>query len=153
MILQHNSRGTGYRGASNVPPLGGASHACCCCCFYCFLCAIFAQLLYTKADADATSDDALPAPCFALAEPEKELRNLHRHCLLTLRAFLRFSVCPCLATCASVCVCVSLPVSSLAASCLFLMCIFTDADFYFFAGCDISFSSSSAYRAALNVAL
>lgn len=71
---------------------------------------------------------------------------------LTLRAFLRFSVCPCLATCVSVCVCVSLPVSSLAASCLFLMCIFTDADFYFFAGCDISFSSSSVNRAALNVA-
>lgn len=104
------------------------------------LCAIFAQLLYTE------TDDAADV----VAHARTLLTNLHRHCLLTLRAFLLL-VHPCLAT--RVCVCVSLPVSSLAVSCLFLMCIFTDADFYFFAGCDISFGSNSSYSSAteLNV--
>lgn len=91
------------------------------------MCFIFAHLLCTDAGTTA-SPEASPAaaPCPNLWEPASSLS---------------FN-----AASDSLCVRVLLPVSSLAASCLFLMCIFTGADFYFFPGCDISFST--AYRIA-----
>lgn len=97
-------------------------------------------------------------PCPHLSPPWLRLRRSRGTCIVivfdaaSVSSLLCLSVSGYVRACVCECVCVSLPVSSLAASCLFLMCIFTDADFYFFAGCDISFSSSSVNRAALNVA-